>query len=81
MSAAAPLPATEPLTEAVIDSASVGAGHDGEAELIVRLIHPNGAAETVTLDAELGFHLMNNCGVSDAAGLAGQPWRKILEGL
>jgi hypothetical protein len=67
--------------EAMIVSASIGAGHDGEAELIVRLVHPNGATETVTLDGELGFHLINTCGVDDAAGLAGQPWRKILEGL
>ena len=33
------------------------------------------------LDAETGFHLMKTCGVSDAAGLAGQPWRQILKGL
>jgi hypothetical protein len=76
------LPSSDrPPAEATIVSASVGAGHDGEAELIVRLVHPNGAAETVTLDGDLGFHLINICGVNDAAGLAGQPWRKILEGL
>jgi hypothetical protein len=71
----------DPTTEAVIVSAAVEPGHDGEAELIVALIHPNGARETIALDAELGFHLMTVCGVNDAAGLAGQPWRRILEGL
>ncbi|MFN3521971.1 MAG: hypothetical protein ACK4YQ_06955 [Phenylobacterium sp.] len=73
--------AADPPPEAVIVSAAVGPGHDGEAELIVALLHPNGARESVSLDAELGFHLMTVCGASDAAGLAGQPWRRILEGL
>lgn len=67
--------------DAHIIGASIGAGHDGDAELIITLRHPNGAVETVCLDAETGFHLMKSCGVSDAAGLAGQPWRQILKGL
>jgi len=81
MSLMRPLPAAGVASEAVILSAAVGPGHDGEAELIVTLAHPNGARETLALDAELGFHLMTVCGVHDAAGLAGQPWRRILEGL
>lgn len=81
MSALRPLPAADAAREAVIASAAVAPGHDGEAELIVTLSHPNGARETIALDAELGFHLMTVCGVPDAAGLVGQPWRRILEGL
>ncbi len=67
--------------DAVIEDAVVGAGHDGEAELVVSLRHANGALETVSLDADLAFHLMAACGVSKAAQLAGHPWRRILEGL
>lgn len=81
MSAMHPPPKAAATGEAVIASAVVGPGHDGEAELIVTISHPNGARETIALDAELGFHLMNACGVSDVAGLTGQPWRRILEGL
>ena len=77
-----PAPAqADPAAGAVICAAAVGAGHDGEAELVVTLRHANGALETIALEADLGFHLMKTCGVSDAAGLAGQPWRRILEGL
>lgn len=67
--------------EAIIESAVVGAAHDGEAELIVTLRHANGALETVALEPDIAFHLMNICGVGEAAALAGQPWRRILEGL
>lgn len=81
MSAAAMTSNAEREAGAVIVSAAIDPGHDGEAELIVGLVHPNGARETVALDAELGFHLMNVCGVSAASDLIGQPWRRILEGL
>jgi hypothetical protein len=67
--------------EAIILDAVVAPGHDGAAELVISLRHPNGGLETVALDAELGFHLMKSCGVASAAGLPGQPWRRILEGL
>jgi hypothetical protein len=68
-------------TEAIILDAVVAPGHDGAAELVVSLRHPNGGLETVALDAELGFHLMKCCGVSSAADLPGKPWQRILEGL
>ncbi len=67
--------------EAIILDAVVAPGHDGAAELLVTLRHPNGGVETVALDGETGFHLMKSCGVSSAAELPGQPWRRILEGL
>ena len=67
--------------EAIILDAAVAPGHDGAAELVISLRHPNGAVESVALDGEIGFHLMKSCGVASAADLAGQPWRRILEGL
>ncbi len=69
------------LNEAVIVGAEVVAGHDGSAEMIVSLRHENGAISAVTLDAEVGFALMNACGVASVGGLRGHSWRKILEGL
>ncbi len=66
--------------EAVIVGAEIAAGHDGAAELVVRLRHPNGAHEMVSIDAEAGFRLMRNCGASDLVGLQGQSWRRMLNG-
>ena len=67
--------------EAVIVGAEIVAGHDGSAEMIVRLRHGNGAVAPVTLDADVGFALMSRCGVASVADLAGHSWRNILEGL
>jgi hypothetical protein len=66
--------------EAVIVGAEVAAGHDGAAELVVRLRYANGAEDAVAIDAATGFQLMKNCGASELAGLAGQPWRRMLKG-
>lgn len=74
--AAAPPPA-----EAVIVGADLAAGHDGQAELVVRILYPNGVVSSVLLDAEAGYALMRNCNIDSLSGLAGQSWRKILEGL
>lgn len=67
--------------EPVIVGAEIVAGHDGEAELVVRLLHENGAIGDVILDPAAGYGLMGACGVETLDGLAGQSWRKILEGL
>lgn len=65
--------------EALIERAEVGGGHDGQAELIVTLRFASGGRTAVVLDTEAGMRLMRNCGVDDAAALAGHPWNKILE--
>ena len=66
--------------EAVIVGAEIVAGHDGSAELVVRLRHPNGAEGPVVLDEETGLKLMRNCGALHVDELAGQSWRRIVEG-
>jgi len=66
--------------EAVIVGAEIVAGHDGSAELLVRLRHPNGSEGAVTLDQATGLRLMRNCGASHVDDLAGQSWRRIVEG-
>ena len=66
--------------EAVIVGAEIVAGHDGSAELVVRLRHPNGAEGPVVLDEATGLKLMKNCGASHVDDLTGQSWRRIVEG-
>ena len=65
--------------EAVIVGAQIVAGHDGTAELVVLLRHPNGSEGPVVLDEETGLRLMEACGASHVDDLAGQSWRRILE--
>lgn len=66
-------------TEAVIESAEITAGHDGTAELVVRLRHANGATAPVVLDEAAGLRLMADCGAAHVDELAGHSWRRILE--
>ena len=66
--------------EAVIVGAQIVAGHDGTAELVVLLRHPNGAEGPVVLDEATGLKLMEACEASHVDDLAGQSWRRILEG-
>ncbi len=66
--------------EAVIVGAEIVAGHDGSAELVVRLRHGNGAVAPVVLDEATGLKLLAACGASQLDDLKGQSWRKILEG-
>jgi len=68
-------------SEAVIESAEIAAGHDGTAELVVRLRHANGTTAPVVLDEAAGVRLMARCGATHVDELAGHSWRKILEGL
>lgn len=67
-----------PPAEPVIVSAEIAGGHDGAAELVVRLRYANGAERPVVLNAETGLGLMRRCGVAHLDDLAGQSWRKIM---
>jgi len=62
----------------VIAEAVAGPGHDGEAVLVVRVVHEGGGVDSVTLDARCARKLMEDCGVGSAAELAGQPWHRLL---
>ncbi|HUZ12586.1 MAG TPA: hypothetical protein VMU93_07060 [Caulobacteraceae bacterium] len=66
---------------AVVIAAEVCAGHDGAAELVVRLRHENGALGTVALDPQTGFDLMRAAGAGRLEALVGRAWLEILEGL
>ena len=82
MSAVAAKPQPAPgLDDAVVEAAQIVAGHDGAAELIVRLRHSNGALSAVTLDPETGFDLLRAADAASLDGLVGQSWREITRGL
>jgi hypothetical protein len=66
------------MDEAVIVGAEIVAGHDGSAELLVRLLHPDGSEHPVLLDEDTGLKLMEACGASSLEGLYGQSWRLIV---
>ena len=65
--------------QAVIVGAEITAGHDGQAELVVRVRHENGVVAPVVLDGPTGFRLMANQGAGDLAALVGRPWRDLLK--
>ena len=69
------------LKGAVVIGAEIAAGHDGAAELLVRVRHENGAEGAVQLDPETGFDLMRAAGAASLDGLVGRPWLEILKGL
>lgn len=66
------------MAEAVIADATVAPGHDGDAVLVIRLQHANGASDTVMLDATQARRLLEHCAADSAAQLRGQPWQRLL---
>jgi hypothetical protein len=57
-------------------AAEITAGHDGRAELVVRVRHENGVIAPVILDGDTAFRLLAGADALDA--LIGRPWRKVL---
>lgn len=66
------------MAEAVIAEAVVAPGHDGQAVLVVRIRHENGAFDTVTLEAEQARKLLEDCAAESVEQLRGQPWQRLL---
>ena len=82
MSAAvAHAPPAPGLDDAVVEGAEIVAGHDGAAELLVRLRHGNGVLSALTLDPGTGFDLLRAAGAASLDGLVGRAWRDITRGL
>ena len=63
----------------MIADATVAPGHDGQAVLVVRLRHENGAFDTVTLDADQARALLEECRAATPDDLSGQPWQRLLD--
>jgi hypothetical protein len=62
------------VAEAIIEAAEVAAGHDGRAELVLRVRYPNGASTEVRLDEEAVAFALDAAGVASVDDLTGQPW-------
>jgi hypothetical protein len=65
------------VAEPVIADAVVAPGHDGQAVLVVRVRHENGAVDTVTLEADQARKLLEECAAESAEQLRGQPWQRL----
>lgn len=62
-----------------IASVAIGAAHDGSAELVLRLIHANGASEIVVLDEPTTARVLAACGTDDPYALVNRSWRVLVE--
>ena len=79
--AAASLAPAQALDAAIVTAAEIVAGHDGAAELLIRLRHANGAVSAVTLDPETGFDLLRAGAAASLADLVGKPWLALIKDL
>jgi hypothetical protein len=61
----------------VVEAASVGPGHDGRAELVVSLRHPNGAHSTISVDEEALADLLGRGDISSLDDLTGRDWSEL----
>ena len=69
------------MTEAVIDSVRIAAAHEGVAELVVILRHPNGGLSEVALDNMATNALMENSGATRPEELIGTGWDQVRDAL
>jgi hypothetical protein len=61
----------------VVESASVGPGHDGRPELVVSLRHPNGAHSTISVDEEALADLLGRGAITSLEDLTGRNWSDV----
>ena len=67
------------MTEPVITSALLTGGHEGQAEMILRIRYENGVESDVVVENELGVKLMSHCKADSLDDLVGQPWHRVME--
>jgi hypothetical protein len=60
--------------DAIIEAAELAAGHDGRAELVLRLRYPNGASCELRLDEAAVALALDAAGVTSPGDLIGRPW-------
>ena len=63
---------------AVVETATVGPGHDGRAVLVVGLRHPDGATSTISLDEEALGALLAEGTVTSVEDLPGRRWADLI---
>jgi hypothetical protein len=62
----------------VIVSAVLGAGHDGQAEVVVELLYPNGGRTHLSVAQTALDSALEAAGVHHLDDLAGQPWTVLI---
>ena len=45
----------------------------------MKIRHPNGVVDSVTLDSQCADKLMRDCDVESTDALRGQPWQRLIE--
>lgn len=66
------------MTEPVIEGAELAAGHDGRAEVVVRIRYGNGAVRSSSLSEEAVADALAAAGVGHLDDLVGKPWTVLL---
>ena len=69
------------MSQARIETAFITAGHDGAAELVVRLRYQGGGRHDVVLDEPAAQALMEACGANTVDDLKGQGWEYVRDAL
>ncbi len=69
------------MSGAIIRAVSVGAAHDGAAELCITLGFANGGESLVTLDDHAARALLTACGATTADALIGVGWVQVRDAL
>jgi len=68
--------------EPTIVGAHIVGGHDGSAELLLRIRYENGVIGETVIDNDLGIRLIAQCeneqGSADLDVLIGQSWRQMM---
>jgi hypothetical protein len=64
--------------EPVIRSAVVGPGHDGHAEVVVELLHPNGGRTRLSVPHAVAARALDAAGARSIDELAGRPWTVLV---
>ena len=69
------------MNEAVIGDVRIAAAHDGEAELIVAIVYPNGGVTEIALDHFASTRLMELCAAAEVEELKDKSWEYVREAL
>lgn len=69
------------MADAKISHVEIAAAHDGEAELVVTLLHENGGRSLVTLDEYAARSLLMACKANTPDGLIGADWEHVRDAL
>jgi hypothetical protein len=69
------------MSDAVIIAATIGAAHEGKAELVVTLRHDNGGLSEIPLDEGTAALLLDQCGAQCIEELTGCGWQQVRDAI